>query len=109
MTYCFALVVTGDYLYSRNEEQLGSGSYGTVYKGYHMTSGEAVAIKELQHMATYTKEVENLQMLRGHSNIVNILHAGKNNQNQPCIVMEYCDGGKKCQGKFILALLDINY
>ena len=90
----FDLVVTGEYFYSRCEEQLGSGSYGTVYKGYHVVSGEAVAIKELQHMVTYSEEVKHLQALKGHSNIVNILHAGNNNQNKPCIVMEYCDGGK---------------
>lgn len=76
-------------------EVLGSGSFGSVYKGKLLSTGEDVALKQLvdvsdEHIATFVKEITILSGLK-HPNIVQF--KGASLSNNMVLVMEYAELG----------------
>ena len=94
----------GDYeVYRDDKNELGSGSYGTVYRGRCVTDGEEVAVKRLkladgtteegrEHNAKYIDgEIRALQEL-DHDNIVKLYH-WKREESYMYLFIELCTKG----------------
>lgn len=79
-------------------EELGRGAYGQVYKGIDLTSGEAVAIKQISlagisqdNLQGVMGEIELLKTLN-HKNIVKYLGSFKT-RTHLYIILEYMENG----------------
>eukprot|EP00187_Rhodella_violacea_P014060 CAMPEP_0184711642 /NCGR_PEP_ID=MMETSP0314-20130426/2288_1 /TAXON_ID=38298 /ORGANISM="Rhodella maculata, Strain CCMP 736" /LENGTH=584 /DNA_ID=CAMNT_0027173843 /DNA_START=56 /DNA_END=1807 /DNA_ORIENTATION=- len=83
------------YTFSR---ELGSGAFGTVFKGAHKKTGEVVAIKKMRRSEFSAQELQ--QIVREiyistsvqHPNLVQAFDIFEN-ADYLFIVMEFCDGG----------------
>jgi serine/threonine protein kinase len=81
------------------DQELGSGSMGTVYRGRNLETGEKVAIKVIAPglganetaLARFEREMEVLKQLR-HPNIVRLIATGRYRKVVPFYVMEYIQG-----------------
>ncbi|KAJ1482085.1 kinase-like domain-containing protein [Baffinella frigidus] len=85
--------------------QIGQGSVGAVYKGMHIPSGRAVAVKEIRADLTertrktnhtlqdLVYEIELLSKIGQHPNILGFVGANIDTPDAPIIVLEYMDGG----------------
>jgi len=86
-----------DYRYNEQEE-LGKGQYGTVYKGFCTKTQVPVAIKKISNklfsspkfQELVLREIQVAQTVH-HPNIVNCLSAVRT-PNNLYIITEYCDG-----------------
>ncbi|KAG0301132.1 Serine/threonine-protein kinase [Dissophora globulifera] len=89
----------GDYVV---EYEIGRGSFATVYKGYHKTTKEPVAIKSVLRSKLTKKLLENLaseiNILKGirHDHIVALVDC-KETESHIHLVMEYCSQGDLSQ------------
>ncbi|KAJ3826660.1 other/ULK/ULK protein kinase [Lentinula raphanica] len=78
--------------------EIGSGSFATVYKGYHEETHKQVAIKAVKRDKLSAKLFENLQSeiqilkLVSHRHITRLLDIVQSKHNI-YLVMEYCSGG----------------
>jgi len=81
-------------------EQIGQGSFGSVFKGKHLTSNTIFAIKQmsLKQLEQVPKmyefimnEIEALQAIK-NENIIKF-HEVFRTQNNVYLVYEYCNGG----------------
>lgn len=75
-------------------EKLGEGSYGSVHKGLHISSGTIVAIKIVQinnEIVSLKKEISILKQCR-HPNIVGYIGSYIKKGNL-WLIMEYCSAG----------------
>lgn len=87
--------IIGDFII---EEEVGRGSFATVYKGFHKHTGLNVAVKVIQREKLNHKLLQNLEaeinLLKecNHENIVKLLVA-KKTENHIYLIMEYCSGG----------------
>jgi serine/threonine protein kinase len=82
----------GDYILDRSEE-LGKGSYGKVYRGYHLDINQrltAIAIKEAYLHEQIMKEIRTLETL-SHRNIVKYLDY-REHKGYVYMFMELCEG-----------------
>lgn len=86
--------VVGDY---RLTEELGSGSFGTVYKGRHMTTGEIAAVKTISRASLSPKlevllgaEVESMRKISS-PHVIKLVNTFMSERSY-YIVMEYCAG-----------------
>lgn len=85
----------GDYVVT---SKLGSGSFATVYKGYHKTSKVPVAIKAMSLSKLNSKLLANLEteisIMRqiDHPNVVK-LYEIKKTEKHIYLILEYCAGG----------------
>lgn len=82
------------------EKWIGSGSFGSVYRGRHKTLGTEVAIKFLKRTddeddrgARFKREALITSRLK-HSNTVKTLHFGEASNGQFYIVMEFLEGAQ---------------
>ena len=80
-------------------EELGKGSFATVFKGLNKNTKEIVAIKSVNRDKLNKKLLENLDTeikllskLHSHPNIVSLSHIIKQNRTIH-LVMEYCSWG----------------
>ncbi|KAL2321290.1 hypothetical protein Fmac_030259 [Flemingia macrophylla] len=53
--------------------RLASGAYADVYRGRRLSDGAAVALKEVHHSQSASREIEALRLLKGSPNVV-VLH-----------------------------------
>ncbi|KAF9186551.1 Serine/threonine-protein kinase [Haplosporangium sp. Z 767] len=89
----------GDYVV---EQEIGRGSFATVYKGYHKVTKEPVAIKSVLRSKLTKKLLENLaseiNILKGirHDHIVALVDC-KETETHIHLVMEYCSQGDLSQ------------
>ena len=87
--------IIGDFII---EEEIGRGSFATVYKGFNRTTGLNVAVKVINKDKLNKKLILNLDteiyLLRNccHENVVRLLDA-KKTENHIYLIMEYCAGG----------------
>jgi serine/threonine protein kinase len=80
-------------------ELIGEGAGSRVFKAEHRLLDSVVAVKVLREnlvdsrpaLERFKREAR-LAMRLSHNNIVSIRGFGTNNEGQPFIVMEYCDG-----------------
>ena len=81
-------------------EQIGKGSFGEVFRAYHETTTEVVAIKQISkaklaereiHQKLYEDELSVLKLCK-NQNIVNFV-VEVNTHNNRYVVMEYCQDG----------------
>ncbi|KAF5351469.1 hypothetical protein D9757_012058 [Collybiopsis confluens] len=78
--------------------EIGKGSFATVFKGYHQESHKQVAIKTVKRDKLTTKLFENLQSeiqilkLLSHRHITRLIDIVQSQRNI-YLVMEYCSGG----------------
>ena len=77
------------------------GTFGVVYSGKHITSGEKIAVKQCeikndQHGSMAMIEIKNFQQLENHPNIVR-LYDFHYQKNSFWLVMEFCDAGDLVQ------------
>jgi len=95
------------------EEELGTGTYGTVFRARSKT-GEAVAIKRLKKgfqswkECISLRELESLESLRTHENIVSIKELIREDDSQLFFVFEYMPDGTLYQLMKECALLRLN-
>lgn len=88
----------GDYILNR-KESLGSGKFGTVWRGYrilHLREGgedilQPVAIKQSAYDQQNIQEINTLQILN-HPNIIKYIDYKISNDSL-FLVMELCEGG----------------
>lgn len=80
------------------QDMIGSGSFGTVYKGVHESrKDEVVAIKEIRHvktnaaLETIQREIRILKQLK-HPNLVKFINVYKDG-DQINLIFEYCSHG----------------
>ncbi|KAJ1468655.1 kinase-like domain-containing protein [Baffinella frigidus] len=85
--------------------QIGQGSAGAVYKGMHIPSGRAVAVKGIRADLTertrktnhtlqdFVYEIDLLSKIGQHPNILGFVGANIDTPDAPIIVLEYMDGG----------------
>lgn len=83
----------------RDEELVGEGGLGRLYRAVRVSTGGVVAIKELPDIASASpawhrarRELEALLRLKGHPYVVSVEEI-IDGPNGPCIVMEYAAGG----------------
>jgi len=83
-------------------EQIGSGTYGQVYKGRHLRTGQLAAIKCMPVTEDEEEELKlEINMLKKHSHHPNIAtyfgafiqKTGRGHDDQLWLVMEYCGAG----------------
>ena len=75
-------------------EKLGEGSYGSVYKGIHNESSEAVAIKMVPVEGDFEDLAKEIRILRKcKSNYITRYYGSYTLDDSLWIVMEYCGGG----------------
>jgi len=83
-------------------EQIGSGTYGQVFKGTHVKTGQLAAIKVMPVTEEEEEEIKlEINMLKNHSHHRNIAtyygsfvkKMPQGNDNQVWLVMEYCGAG----------------
>lgn len=83
--------------YERINRDLGQGASGIVFAAKHTTTGQNVAIKEIDMTKQQRKELllSEIEILRNikHKNLVNFLEAYVVNQDHLWVVMELLDGG----------------
>lgn len=83
----------------KTEVKLGTGSFGTVWRGLNKHDGKNVAIKEINKYghggrkpaSNFEKEIEMMSKIK-HANVVAFIKAFDTDQFFQ-IVVEYCDGG----------------
>eukprot|EP01112_Ceratiomyxa_fruticulosa_P012925 TRINITY_DN3603_c0_g1_i2.p1 TRINITY_DN3603_c0_g1~~TRINITY_DN3603_c0_g1_i2.p1 ORF type:complete len:181 (-),score=20.82 TRINITY_DN3603_c0_g1_i2:344-886(-) len=90
----------GDYIYS--EPKIGTGSFAEVYKGYHKTTGQLVAVKivDLERLSRNNpklkrhleSEIRIMQSL-DHPNIVRLFDVILPSESYIVLILEYCAGG----------------
>jgi len=92
-----SLKEVGTYRFHENDE-LGKGQYGKVYKGAHITSGMKVAVKQIPKKIFANEKLTELVIREitiakavQHNNIVKCLDAIQT-PNNLYIITEYCDG-----------------
>jgi serine/threonine-protein kinase ULK/ATG1 len=84
------------------DQEIGKGSFATVYRGNHRETGDMVAVKRInldrppfslnkKHQENLELEIQILHKYQ-HSNIVRLLHSQKRKKSF-YLVMEYCDNG----------------
>jgi|UniRef100_A0A6C0BL70 serine/threonine protein kinase len=90
------------YTYS-SDDWLGTGSFATVYKGYHEQSHQPVAIKEVnlarikrypnyeQVMRSLSSEIRTMKLLH-HPNILQLIDVIEEH-NMLYLILEYCNNG----------------
>eukprot|EP01052_Picozoa_sp_SAG31_P042557 SAG31_NODE_6794_length_1885_cov_1.020717_2_plen_345_part_00 len=80
--------------YLVEEQELGEGAGGTVYRAINALSHQTVVIKIVRSPRPYAlNEAQSMQILSGHKNIVHYLgHFDDASTNDFCIVMECIDG-----------------
>jgi eukaryotic-like serine/threonine-protein kinase len=92
-------------------ELIGQGQFGRVFRATHKTSGQVVALKELEikrfPTAKFLRELHFLISLQ-HPNVVTFQALEHTNSGR-YLVMDYCEGGSlrglmKLEGKLSLAL-----
>ena len=83
----------------RDEELVGEGGLGRLYRAVRVSTGGVVAIKELPDIASASpawhrarRELEALLRLKGHPYVVSVEEI-IDGPSGPCIVMEYAAGG----------------
>ena len=75
-------------------EKLGEGSYGTVYKGIHKESSQAVAVKMVPVEGDFEDLAKEIRILRKcESNYITRYYGSYELDDSLWIVMEYCGGG----------------
>jgi serine/threonine protein kinase len=79
---------------------LGTGGFGTVYRGWQRAVGREVAIKvDNRVLATdrdrrrFFREVNAAGRLSGHPHVIDVYDAGMLGDGRPYLVMELCPGG----------------
>lgn len=74
--------------------QIGSGSFGVVYKIQHKQSKQFFVLKVAKEMNEQTLKEANILRTLNHPNIVRYIECYYNKDNRTFnIIMEYCDGG----------------
>ena len=78
-------------------KQLGRGTYGDVFAGYHRITNTPIAAKRVMrnnkdHLKTVMQEVNALQHIPAHKNIVNFRHTEKIEKSL-WIMTDYCKYG----------------
>ena len=82
--------------------QIGQGSFATVYRGTHRASGRVVAVKAIQRTKLNRKLQENLEaeisILQStqHPNVMR-LHEVQGTERHVYLILEYCPGGDLMQ------------
>jgi serine/threonine protein kinase len=78
-------------------EVIGDGTYGTVWKGIYIESGEKVAIKKLKSKiktwqeCVELKEVKALSKLKTHPNVIKLKEVIRETNSEVFFVFEYAD------------------
>jgi protein kinase len=78
-------------------EVLGDGTYGTVYKGLNIETGEKVAIKKLKtkfkswQECIELKEVKALSKLKNHNNIIKLKEVVRESNSDVFLIFEYAE------------------
>lgn len=89
--------IVGDYLV---QDKLGQGGFGSVFKGVHLETGEACAVKfvpkksfsQISDLQRVFQEIQSLRNLR-HPNIIRILGMADHPESV-CFFMEFAAGGE---------------
>jgi serine/threonine protein kinase len=85
--------------YISEDEKLGKGSYGEVFKAYSKDNpGEPLVAKiinlhESHNLHSIEAELQIIRELPNQENLVNCLKAHIASENNLYIIMEYCNGG----------------
>jgi serine/threonine protein kinase len=78
-------------------EVVGDGTFGTVWKGIHLETGEKVAVKKLKkkiktwYETTELKELKALQKLKSHQNIIKLKEIIRETNSDVFFVFEWAD------------------
>ena len=81
----------------RMVEIVGDGTYGTVWKGIYLETGEKVAIKKLKNKiktwqeCVELKEVKALSKLKTHNNVIKLKEVIRETNSEVFFVFEYAD------------------
>ncbi|XP_033644729.1 serine/threonine-protein kinase pdik1l-B-like [Asterias rubens] len=73
---------------------VGEGAFGKVYRGKEKSSGKICALKVLAgSISANQREIDALQQIPAHENIVKYIRLFFTENQELCLVMEYCSGG----------------
>ncbi|XP_071807614.1 serine/threonine-protein kinase pdik1l-B-like [Asterias amurensis] len=73
---------------------VGEGAFGKVYRGKENSSGKICALKVLAgSISANQREIDALQQIPAHENIVKYIRFFFTENQELCLVMEYCSGG----------------
>jgi len=89
-----------EHSFVKTNVKLGTGSFGTVWRGLRKIDGKPVAIKEISKLGpggrkgamNYEKEVRMMRSIQ-HPNVVGFVSAIDESEQIFFLVLEYCDGG----------------
>jgi len=77
--------------------QIGKGGFGIVYRGVHVTSGVAIAVKKIRlatgvHRERVRAEIEHSRACSGHPHVVELMHSEITNRHG-YLFFGFCKGG----------------
>lgn len=82
-------------------EEIESGTYGSIYKAQHKTTGDLLAIKTIELKGSFENYINKIRVLKGVNSPYIIRYYGCfKKENHLWIGTEYCEFGRRYNGGY---------